>query len=67
MIGRHRSGIKHRVMPEKDEAIRFTPAQFVERVKKSKLAFEPGTGNLYSSAGYATLARVLEIASGKIL
>jgi CubicO group peptidase (beta-lactamase class C family) len=65
MIGRHRSGIKHRVMPEKDEAIRFTPAQFVERVKKSELAFEPGTDTLYSSAGYATLARVFEIASGR--
>ncbi len=65
MIGRHRSGIKHRIMPEQEETIRYTPAKFVEKVKKSELAFEPGTDNLYSSAGYATLARVLEIASGK--
>jgi CubicO group peptidase (beta-lactamase class C family) len=39
--------------------------RFVEKVKQSKLAFEPGTNRLYSSAGYATLARALEIASGK--
>ena len=52
-------------MPEAEEAKRFTSAEFVEVVKKSELAFEPGSDNLYSSAGYAVLARVLEIASGK--
>jgi CubicO group peptidase (beta-lactamase class C family) len=65
MIGRHRSGIPHRVMPAEEETIRYTPAAFVEKVKKAKLEFEPGTDDLYSSAGYAVLARVLEIASGK--
>lgn len=65
MLGRHTSGIKHRIMPAEDETKRYSPAQFVEKVKKSELAFEPGKDNLYSSAGYATLARVLEIASGK--
>ncbi len=65
MLARHRSGIPHRVMPESDETKRFTPAQFVEVVKKANLAFEPGSEELYSSAGYAVLARVLEIASGK--
>ena len=65
MLGRHRSGIPHRVMPEEEEAKRYTPAQFVERVKKAKLEFEPGAQELYSSAGYAVLARILEIASGK--
>ena len=65
MLGRHRSGIPHRVMPPEEEAKRYTPAQFVEQVKKAKLEFEPGEKELYSSAGYATLARVLEIASGK--
>ncbi len=65
MLGRHRSGIPHRVMPPEEEAKRYTPEQFVERVKQAKLEFEPGEKELYSSAGYATLARVLEIASGK--
>ncbi len=65
MIGRHRSGIPHRVMSEEDETRPFTPAQFVERVKEAELEFEPGTKELYSSAGYAVLARTLEIASGE--
>ncbi|NNE68470.1 MAG: serine hydrolase [Pyrinomonadaceae bacterium] len=65
MIARHRSGIPHRVMPNDEETKRFTPEQFVERVKKAKLEFEPGTDDLYSSAGYAVLARTLEIASGE--
>ncbi|MEZ5428088.1 MAG: serine hydrolase [Pyrinomonadaceae bacterium] len=65
MLGMHRSGIPHRVMPEEMEALPHTAAEMVEEAKKAKLAFEPGTERLYSSAGYAVLARVLEIASGK--
>ena len=65
MIAQHRSGIPHRVMPADEETKRYTPAQFVEKVKLAKLEFEPGTDDLYSSAGYAVLARTLEIASGK--
>lgn len=65
MISEHRSGIPHRVMPQEDEAKRYSPAEFVEKVKLAKLEFEPGTQDLYSSAGYAVLARALEIASGK--
>ncbi|HKY44233.1 MAG TPA: serine hydrolase domain-containing protein [Pyrinomonadaceae bacterium] len=65
MIARHRSGIPHRVMPPEAESMAYTAAEFVEKVKLAKLAFEPGTSRLYSSAGYAVLARVLEIASGK--
>ncbi len=65
MLARHRSGIPHRVMPAEEESKRYTPAEFVEKVKQAKLEFEPGTDNLYSSAGFATLARVLEIASGE--
>lgn len=65
MIARHRSGIPHRVMPPEMESVAYTSAEFVEKVKQAKLAFEPGTNRLYSSAGYAVLARVLEIASGK--
>lgn len=65
MLARHRSGIKHRVMPPEQESIAYTSAEFIEKVKQSTLAFEPGTQNLYSSGGYAVLARCLEIASGK--
>ncbi|MCI0605863.1 beta-lactamase family protein [bacterium] len=65
MLSRHRSGIPHRVMPPEAESISHTTAEFVEKVKQVPLAFEPGTQRLYSSAGYAMLARVFEIASGK--
>lgn len=65
MLARHQSGIPHRVMPPEAESLSYTAADFVEKVKQAKLAFEPGSSRLYSSAGYATLARVLEIASGK--
>ena len=65
MLARHRSGIQHRVMPPEAETQPYTSAEFVEKVKLSKLAFEPGTQRLYSSGGYAVLARTLEIASGK--
>ncbi|MCM3873415.1 MAG: beta-lactamase family protein, partial [Pyrinomonadaceae bacterium] len=65
MLARHRSGIPHRVMPPEAESLAYTSAEFVEKVKQAKLAFEPGTNRLYSSAGYAVLARVLEIVSGK--
>ncbi|MDH3493754.1 MAG: beta-lactamase family protein [Acidobacteriota bacterium] len=65
MIAQHRSGIPHRVIPAEEQAKRYTPAEFIEIVKKAELEFEPGTKDLYSSAGYAVLARVLEIVSGR--
>ena len=65
MLARHRSGIPHRVMPPEMESLAYTTEEFVEKAKQAKLAFEPGTSRLYSSGGYAVLARVLEIASGK--
>jgi CubicO group peptidase (beta-lactamase class C family) len=65
MLARHRSGIPHRVMPPELEALSYTSAEFAEKAKQAKLAFEPGSGRLYSSGGYAVLARALEIASGK--
>ncbi len=65
MLARHRSGIPHRVMPPEAESLAYTSEEFVEKVKQAKLAFEPGASRLYSSAGYAVLARVLEIVSGK--
>lgn len=65
MLRDHRSGIQHRVMKPEEESLAYTSAEFVEKVKLAKLAFEPGAQRLYSSGGYAVLARVLEIASGK--
>ena len=65
MLQRHRSGILHRVMPPEMETVPYTSEQMVEKVKRAKLAFTPGEKRLYSSGGYAVLARVLEIASGK--
>ena len=65
MLASHRSGIPHRVLPPEAESLAYSSAEFVEKVKQAKLAFEPGTSRLYSSAGYAVLARVLEIVSGQ--
>lgn len=65
MLRSHRSGIPHRVMRPEEESLPYTSAEFVEKVKGARLAFEPGAQRLYSSAGYAVLARALEIASGK--
>lgn len=65
MIAEHRSGIQHRVMPDEMETVRYSSAEMVEKVKAAKLAFEPGTQRLYSSGGFAVLARVLKIASGQ--
>lgn len=65
MLYRHRSGILHRVMPPEMETVPYTSAEMVEKVKQSKLAFTPGERRLYSSGGYAVLAHVLEIVSGR--
>lgn len=65
MLAQHRSGILHRVMPSEAESLSYTSAEFVEKAKQAKLAFEPGTQRLYSSGGYAVLARAMEIASGR--
>lgn len=65
MLRSHRSGIPHRVMRPEEESLPYTSAEFVEKVKAAKLAFEPGAQRLYSSAGYAVLARALEIVSGR--
>lgn len=65
MLAQHRSGILHRVMPPEAESVSYTSTEFIEKVKQAKLAFEPGTQRLYSSGGYAVLARTLEIASNK--
>lgn len=65
MLSQHRSGIPHRVMPDESETRAYSSAEMVEKIKTAKLAFEPGTQRLYSSAGYTLLTRVLEIAGGR--
>jgi CubicO group peptidase (beta-lactamase class C family) len=57
----HRSGVPHRVTSEMDETLPLHPADVVERVRAKGLLFEPGTQELYSSAGFTCLARVIEL------
>ena len=61
----HRSGIPWRVTTEMEETQTLHPADIVDRVRKQGLLFEPGTKELYSSAGYTVLARVIEVIEGK--
>ena len=61
----HKAGVPWRVTEPIDETQRLLPADIVERVKKSGLLFEPGTEELYSSAGYTALARVIEVVEQK--
>jgi CubicO group peptidase (beta-lactamase class C family) len=62
---RHRSGIPHRVTIPIEETVPRSAADMVELAKKAELLFEPGSKELYSSAGYSVLARILEIVGGK--
>jgi CubicO group peptidase (beta-lactamase class C family) len=57
----HRAGVPHRVTTPIDETQLVRPADIVERVKTAGLLFEPGTEERYSSAGFSSLARVIEI------
>ncbi|MBU2678417.1 MAG: beta-lactamase family protein [Gammaproteobacteria bacterium] len=61
----HSSGIAHRVTSELDETQPQTAASMLALAAKSELVFEPGSENVYSSAGFSVLARVLEVASGE--
>ena len=61
----HTSGVPWRVTRPIDETQRLWPADIVERVRKAGLLFEPGTEELYSSAGYTALARVIEVVEQK--
>ena len=62
---RHRSGIPHRVTNPIEETVPRSAVDMVELAKKAELLFEPGSKELYSSAGYSVLARILEIVGGK--
>ena len=61
----HRSGIAHRVTMPMEETDPLHPADIVARVRSRGLRFEPGTEELYSSAGFSCLARVIELVEKK--
>lgn len=61
----HRAGVPHRVTTALEETQHLHPADIVERVKAKGLLFEPGTAELYSSAGFTCLARIVEIVANK--
>jgi CubicO group peptidase (beta-lactamase class C family) len=61
----HRSGVPHRVTNEMEETLPLHPSDIVERVRAKGLLFEPGAQELYSSAGFSCLARVIELIEDK--
>ena len=61
----HKAGVPFRVTTESEETQHLHPADIVERTRKAGLLFEPGTTELYSSAGFTCLARVIEIVEKK--
>jgi CubicO group peptidase (beta-lactamase class C family) len=61
----HRSGVPHRVTTVLEETTPLHPSDIVERARAKGLLFEPGTQELYSSAGFSCLARVIEVIEGK--
>jgi CubicO group peptidase (beta-lactamase class C family) len=61
----HRSGVPHRVTHAMEETLPLHPSDIVERVRLKGLVFEPGTEELYSSAGFTCLARVIELIEKK--
>ena len=61
----HRSGVPHRVTTAREETVPLHPSDIVERVRAQGLLFEPGAQELYSSAGFSCLARVIELIERK--
>ncbi len=62
---KHMAGVPHRVTTPAEEMLPLGPADIVERVKVRELLFAPGSQELYSSAGYTCLARVIEVVEGR--
>lgn len=62
---KHTAGVPHRVTTAAEEMQPLHPADIVERVKARGLLFEPGSRELYSSAGYTCLARIIEVIEGR--
>lgn len=68
MLATNRSGVPHvNDLPWYDQfEFRDWPlVEIVERLKMEPLDFEPGTDSNYSNGGFALLARILEVATGK--
>jgi CubicO group peptidase (beta-lactamase class C family) len=61
----HTAGVPWRVTSPIDETQRLLPGDIVERIKRAGLLFEPGSEEVYSSAGYTALARVIEVIEQK--
>ena len=61
----HRAGVPHRVTTAGEETVTLRPSDIVSRVRKTGLLFEPGSKELYSSAGFTCLARVIEVIEGR--
>ena len=61
----HRAGVPFRVTKALEETQHLDAADIVERVKAKGLLFEPGTAELYSSAGFTTVARIVEFVENK--
>lgn len=61
----HRAGVPFRVTTPVEQTQHLHPADIVDRVRKTGLLTEPGTTELYSSAGFTCLARVIEVIENK--
>lgn len=61
----HRGGVPFRVTDPLEETLSLHPSDIVDRVRAKGLLFEPGTQELYSSAGFTCLARVIELIERK--
>jgi CubicO group peptidase (beta-lactamase class C family) len=60
----HASGIPHRVTTDAEERVPQTAASMAAIASRATLLHRPGERRSYSSAGFAVLARVLELAGG---
>ena len=62
----HRSGIAHtNDLPWGDATQPLTLDEIVARLAETPLDFEPGAQRSYSNGGYAVLAKILEVITGK--
>lgn len=64
-LAQHRAGVRHRVTSRAEESLPLTAGDIAERAARSPMLFEAGSVSVYSSAGYTTLVRCFEVASGK--
>jgi CubicO group peptidase (beta-lactamase class C family) len=67
MIVEHRSGIPNiNSLPYDEEALEpNTLARVVDSIVRKPLDFEPGARTRYSNGGYAVLARIIELVTGR--